>query len=507
MRHRISALLIVLAGASLACQTVLGPLAGAPTAPPPPATFAARPSVTPAASDQLDPNATETPDPTPALGVTVQAPAFDTPSVNAAGVRACAYVPGNPVAEMPAEVVTAPTPEPHPTQAPPAPSQVDAATTQLQLRVFRQLWQTVKDVYVYPDFRGRDWDAIGQQYEAYVRAGLADADFYATMQAMLNELGDDHSVFLDPAAAQAEADQRYDYVGIGALVSALPDVGPQGGAAVITSVFPDSPADNAGLRSHDLILQVDGGPIFDETTGDSRTLGPAGTDVTVTVQRPGQAPKDITITRGQVTGNIPIDYCLVPGTRIGYIYFPSFDDETIDNQTRAALEALTADGPLDGLILDNRLNGGGYDTVADPIMGFFAAGVQGDFVSREASETLDIQPEDIGGSQTVPLVILVDIGTASYGEISSGVLRVAGRATIVGQTTYGNVERLWGYDFDDGSLAYIASETFQPRGETNGVWEETGIIPDVRVPTRWDLFTEANDPALAAAVAVLQGNR
>ncbi len=200
-----------------------------------------------------------------------------------------------------------------------------------------------------------------------------------------------------------------------------------------------------------MILQVDGGPIFDETTGDSRTLGPAGTDVTVTVQRPGQAPKDITITRGQVTGNIPIDYCLVPGTRIGYIYFPSFDDETIDNQTRAALEALTADGPLDGLILDNRLNGGGSDTVADPIMGFFAAGVQGDFVSREASETLDIQPEDIGGSQTVPLVILVDIGTASYGEISSGVLRVAGRATIVGQTTYGNVERLWGYDFDDGS--------------------------------------------------------
>ncbi|MGQ0604317.1 MAG: hypothetical protein ACT4QE_21755, partial [Anaerolineales bacterium] len=82
----------------------------------------------------------------------------------------------------------------------------------------------------------------------------------------------------------------------------------------------------------------------------------------------------------------------------------------------------------------------------------------------------------------------------------------AGRAVIVGQTTYGNVERLYATEFEDGSRAWIASETFEPNGETNGVWEETGIVPDYLVPTRWDLFTEATDPALAKAVELLMAN-
>jgi C-terminal processing protease CtpA/Prc len=114
---------------------------------------------------------------------------------------------------------------------------------------------------------------------------------------------------------------------------------------------------------------------------------------------------------------------------------------------------------------------------------------------------MELQPEDVGGSQTVPLV--VGGPNVSYGEIMSGVLRVAGRAQIVGEATLGNVEQLRAYDFEDGSRAWIASATFEPLNQSNGVWEETGIIPDVAVPTRWDLFTEANDPALAAALEIL----
>jgi len=100
----------------------------------------------------------------------------------------------------------------------------------------------------------------------------------------------------------------------------------------------------------------------------------------------------------------------------------------------------------------------------------------------------------------VPLVVLVGVNTVSYGEVLSGVLRLAGRAQIVGEPTLGNVEQLRRYDFNDGSRAWIASATFEPLGQASGIWEETGIIPDVLVPTRWDLFTEANDPALAQAV-------
>src|SRR4030042_611334 len=105
---------------------------------------------------------------------------------------------------------------------------------------------------------------------------------------------------------------------------------------------------------------------------------------------------------------------------------------TVDTQTREALKKWTTDGPLDGLVLDNRMNGGGLGKAAESIMGLFAGGLQGYFVSRAGREPLQLQPEGVGGSQTAPLVVLVDVNTVSFGEIVSGVLRGAGRARIGG---------------------------------------------------------------------------
>jgi carboxyl-terminal processing protease len=421
---------------------------------------------------------------------------------SADGVRMCLYVPGVSVpAQMPAEVVNAPTPTSFPTATPPSVSAVDADTTARQLTTYRGLWNAVNDHYVYADFRGQDWNAIDAHYEALIQQGLSDDAFYAAMQAMLNELGDQHSYFQSPAEVteeEAVLASGQSFVGIGALFNPIPGTD----RAAILVVFPDSPAAEAGLLPHDALLSVDGGPIRDER-GTSRTRGPEGTQVTLTVQRPGEPPHDVTLTRRRVTGALPIDYCLVPNTRIGYIFLPTLLDETMDDQMREALQTMTADGPLEGLVLDNRMNGGGLGSVSAAIMGLFASGTQGTFVSRESQDPLQLQGEDVGGSQTVPLVVLVGVDTVSYGEIVSGVLRLSGRATIVGEPTLGNVEQLHRYDFEDGSRAWIASATFEPLGQTNGIWEETGIIPDVLVPTRWDLFTEANDPALAKAVELL----
>lgn len=500
MRFRV--VLVTLTLSSLACQTVLGPLLDVPASPAPPLAATATPLPLPTeAPPPTEDAATAPPAPTLEVGVTPGA-SFNPPQFNANGVRMCAYQPGVSVpAQMPPEVVAQSTPTPFPTPTPPPASAVDQATTDEQLRLFRDLWTVVRDHYVYEDYRGLDWEAVGDKYEAYIRQGLTQADFQAAMGALIFELGDDHSRYLtaeEVAEEEAEQSTGFDFVGIGALVSGIEGTDYK----VITSVFPGSAAEAAGLRPHDTILSVDGGPIEDEN-GQSRTLGPEGTDVTIEVRRPGEAAVTLTITRRRVNSNLPIDYCLVPGTRIGYIYFPGFNDESVDDQTRAALEKMTADGPLSGLILDNRQNSGGLNTVAHPIMEMFAEGFQGQFVSREQRERLVLRPEDINGSQTVPLIVLVDVDTASYGEIASGVLRVAGRARIVGQVTYGNVERLWAYDFDDGSRVWLASETFTPRNEANGVWEDTGIVPDVLVPTRWDMFTEATDPALAKAVEML----
>ena len=406
-------------------------------------------------------------------------------------------------ATMPEDVVNAATPTPAPTSTAPAPAQVDAATTALEMGTLNGLWNAVNDHYVYTDFLGHDWNAIGARYRALVQQGLSLNDFYGAMQDMISELGDEHSYFQSPTEVQQETARLakgVNFVGIGALFQ--PILG--GSRASIISVLPDSPAAQAGMLPHDTLLSVDGGPIRDPD-GTSRTRGPEGSSVTLTVQRPGEAPHDLTLTRARVTGALPVDYCLVANTRIGYILLPTLLDQTIADQTKAALQAMTADGPLDGLILDNRMNGGGLGSQAQGILNLFASGLQGYFVSREGQDPLNLQGEDIGGSQTVPLAVLVGVDTVSYGEIISGVLRVAGRARILGEDTLGNVEQLHEYDFEDGSRAWIASATFEPVGEANGIWEQTGIIPDVNVPTRWDLFTEADDPGLAAAVDLLMG--
>jgi C-terminal processing protease CtpA/Prc len=104
----------------------------------------------------------------------------------------------------------------------------------------------------------------------------------------------------------------------------------------------------------------------------------------------------------------------------------------------------------------------------------------------------------------VPLVVLVGGDTVSYAEIFSGVLRAAGRARLVGERTRGNVEQLHRYEFEDGSRAWIASATFEPPGESAGAWEARGLVPDLVVPARWELFTEATDPGLAKAVELLR---
>ncbi len=377
-----------------------------------------------------------------------------------------------------------------------------------QLSIFENIWGVVNDTYVYPDFNGIDWNAIHQEFQQRVQAGLSNDDFYLAMGEMISRLGDDHSVFLSPqAVAQEEADfqGQHDYAGIGILVSAVPERN----RAVILSVFHNSPAEAAGLQPRDSLLSVDGTPILDEN-GFLRDIvrGPEGTTISIVVQTPGQEQREISITRHRITGEIPVVYTVITtpeGKRIGYILLVTFEDSTVDEQVADALRSMTADGPLDGLILDNRMNGGGSSTVLEPMLSYFAGGTLGHYINRSEQRPLQIQLDDINGSSRVPLVVLVGSGTASFGEIFSGVLQDIGRAYIIGITTDGNVEILWGYDFEDGSRLWLANETFRPLNHPDQNWEQTGIIPDLTVSGEFDEYTLDNDPTVIAAIQYLSG--
>jgi C-terminal processing protease CtpA/Prc len=220
------------------------------------------------------------------------------------------------------------------------------------------------------------------------------------------------------------------------------------------------------------------------------------------VQSPGEAPRDVLLMRYRIAGSVPVESRLVSttdGSRIGYIFIPSFFDETIPPQVEDALNDF---GQLDGLILDLRMNGGGSSTVTYPILEYFMDGKLGDFVSRKKSRPLEIRANPIQNSQTVPLVVLVSEDTISFGEIFAGVMQDSGRAKIAGEISLGNVEVLNGYDFDDGSVIWIAAETFKSAFSDEN-WEQTGIIPDAQAFAEWDMFYFDTDPSIAAALALL----
>jgi carboxyl-terminal processing protease len=387
-----------------------------------------------------------------------------------------------------------------PTLIPTSESEVE--TTARHLRIFTELWEIVRDEYLYPDYNTADWERIGQVYRARVQAGLGDEDFWVAMDEMLFELNDEHSVFLSPAEAAEEDQMRtgtLDYVGIGVYTAALPEKG----YSVVLLVLPESPAARAGLRPHDRVLAVDGLPACCDAAGNDylhRLLGPEGSGVELRVQTPGASPRTVTVTRAHVQGPLPVEARRLSGD-VGYVLIPTLWDETVVERVRRALEELAAGGELAGLILDNRVNSGGSDTALQGLLALFADGELGHFVGRGWEEPLRVEGVDAGGSQRVPLVILVGTETASFAEIFSGLLREVGRARIVGRTTPGNVEIVYGYDFEDGSRAWIAQETFRPPSGTD--WEQTGIVPDVEMPLDWDEFTVEDDPQLEAALALL----
>jgi len=370
-----------------------------------------------------------------------------------------------------------------------------------QLKLFNELANIIHEVYLYPNFRGINWPGIEARFRSRVGKGLDTEEFYTAMEQFISSLDDKHSTFESPAraaAAKAKLAGQNSYVGVGAFIQPLVE----SKYVSILVVFPGSPAEHSGLKQHDIVLEVDGLPVVENEKVYPLTRGTECSMATLTVKSPGKEPRKVKIIRSQVTSPIPVYARLIPsadGRRIGYIFLPTFLDLTVPDQVRKALEDF---GPLDGLVLDDRMNRGGSSKVLIPLLSYFTAGTPGHFVSRTNIRPLDILATPIHNSQKVPLVILVSKNTFSYGEVFAGALQDIGRAKIVGQNTAGRVETLRSHDFADGSKAWIAEERFDPvNSHTN--WQGQGVRPDVEVLAKWDEFTFENDPALVAALKLL----
>jgi carboxyl-terminal processing protease len=411
----------------------------------------------------------------------------------------------------PSQAPSAPTPTGRTDDPAQSTDAIPAETTQRQLRVFRQMWNIVNDHYIYPDFNGFDWKNARTSAEARIKSGIGDEAFYELMRELIFNLNDNHSSFLSPQEAEEE-NKAYEgqqkYVGIGVVV----ETNVEKKYIYIIQVYPGSPAEAAGLKPHDHILSVDGQPTVD-TEGqeyDHLMRGPINTTVTLQVRTPGQQPREVAIVRDTINNSEPVTWRLLSANlagkkKIGYMLVPTFFEEKIAERMRDALKGLmkAGGGRLDGLIVDMRINGGGSLPILTSALGFFSRGGMGRLEDRDSARyTVNVRAERIGNSQTVPLVILIGPLTESYAEVFAGALQGKGRAQLIGQPSAGNIETLLRHDFEDGSVAWIAQETFRlPDGSG---WEGVGLQPDTRIEANWDDFTETNDPAIATAIKALQ---
>jgi carboxyl-terminal processing protease len=296
---------------------------------------------------------------------------------------------------------------------------------------------------------------------------------YGSIAGMIDSLGDTgHSTFLTPdEVKQMNQEEQGTLQGIGI------EVQEKNGEVVIVAPIDGSPAQKAGLRSGDVIVAVNGETISTVSDAVKLILGPAGTKVTLTVQDATAASRDVTIVRAVIT-LISVTWRQLPGSSIAHLRIATFD-KGATSQLDAALAQIKAQGAA-GIILDLRDNPGGLlDEATGVASRFLTSGNV--LIERDADGKTTPVPVEHGGSATdLPMVVLINEGTASAAEIVSGALQDADRAKLVGETTFGTGTVLNEFSLSDGSALLLAiQEWLTPSGKT--IWHK-GLTPDQVVP-------------------------
>jgi carboxyl-terminal processing protease len=363
--------------------------------------------------------------------------------------------------------------------------------------------EPLRDAFVGDDDTRLMQEALDTIDEIYYREVDRDQLVDRGIEAAVASLRDQFSHYFDPRTYRRfEQVTNPSFSGIG--VTVRPE---RGGPLAIESVIQDTPAAHAGLRRGDRIVAVNGRSLAGRPSSESIALikGEPGTKVGLTIARDGrrtiQAIERARVTQPVVAGELVTR----AGKRWGVVVFTSFTEGSAA-QLHAEVERLLRRG-ADGIVLDMRGNGGGLLTEAVDAASVFIP--DGTIVSTDGRSRARRVYTATGGAirSSVPVVVLVDRGTASAAEIVTGALQDRRRAEVVGTSTYGKgvfqeIRELP----NGGALDLTVGQYFLPSGRNlggRGVAEGSGIGPDVRAvddpdTTRRD---EARDAALAQLAA------
>jgi len=348
----------------------------------------------------------------------------------------------------------------------------------------------------YQDLFAPFWETWDIVHDDYVDQPIDDlALMRGAIEGMLEALGDRHTSYMTPEEfQQANESLEGEYEGIGAWVDIT------GEYVVIISAMRGSPASEAGLQPNDEVIAVNGEDMTD-VPGDlvlQQILGPAGSDVTLTILR-NKETFDVTITRSKIV--VPTTDYEMLDENIAYIALYTYGDNTTE-QLQEALRELLAQDP-DGLIFDLRDNGGGYlNTAIQVVSEFIGKGVVM-YEQYGDGETFTYEAIPGGLATEIPLVVLVNEGTASASEITAGAIQDYERGVLVGMTTYGkgSVQNWIPLDDEAGGVRVTIARWLTPNGHQIS---EIGLTPEYIVEITEEDFEADRDPQLDKAIEVLQ---
>ncbi len=339
------------------------------------------------------------------------------------------------------------------------------------------------------------WQIVNEQY--VTQPVDEEKLMQGAIRGMLQSLDDPYTSYMDPFQYQQNSvTLEGDYEGIGAWVDIT------GEYLAIISPMPGSPAEKAGLKAGDIVIAIDG----EDMTGIPgdlvlrRILGPAGTEVVLSIEREDLAePLEFKIIRENIL--IPSLEAKMLDDNIGYIRLYTFGEDTGKDLSKE-LSRLMESNP-DGLVLDLRNNSGGYLTTAVDVVSEFIEAGKTVLYQEYGDGTRQTWETNRGGKALeIPLVVLVNEGTASASEITAGAVQDYERGTLVGTTTFGKglVQNWIPLRNDNGAVSVTTAHWLTPNERQI---HKQGLTPDVLVEITDEDIEADKDPQLEKAIELL----
>jgi carboxyl-terminal processing protease len=348
-----------------------------------------------------------------------------------------------------------------------------------------------------PEAFGLFWEAWALIEDNFYGELPGDEELtYGALRGALATLDDPNTGFIEPdIAAISREDASGTFEGIGALVRM------EEGRLVIVRPMTGQPAERAGIQRGDIVLQVDDTPIENMSVWEAISLirGPAGTSLRLTLLRAGEAPFEVQITRARIEIEVTESEMLEGG--IAHVRLNDFSAEAHRKLAEEIEELLTQD--LKGLILDLRGNPGGFLGESVQVAGLFLPEGEVVLIERHSDGTEKRYRVPEGPIvPDLPLVLLVDAGSASASEIVAGALQDYGRAVLIGETTFGKGSIQLAYELSNGAeLRVTIARFYTPRER---VIHEQGVEPDIAVELTEEDLANGLDPQLERAVEYLR---